>query len=93
MQIQISIHLLYDLLCDGLLIIWTQRIIDEDKIISAVIFNVEKREIDHYGLFLWSSDLPLTSGRDGVTCGVPWRCKFFCIFFFSFQKVETVHWE
>lgn len=42
----------FDLLGDGLRIVWAQRIIDGDKVIGAVIFNVEKGEGDEYGVVL-----------------------------------------
>lgn len=82
-----------DLLCDCLFVIWTQRIIDEDKILRAVVLNVEKRETDQNAVVFGSSDLPLTTRLGGVTYGVPWRRKFFQFVFFSFQTVETVHWK
>ena len=41
-----------DLLCDGLRIIRTQRIIDGDKVICAVVLDVEERELDRYGVAL-----------------------------------------
>lgn len=42
----------FDLLCDGLRIIWTQRIIDGDKVIRAVVLDVEKGEREKYGIVL-----------------------------------------
>lgn len=41
-----------DLLCYGLRIIRTQRVIDGDKVIRAVILYVEERETDRYGFVL-----------------------------------------
>lgn len=41
-----------DLLCDGLRIIWTQRVIDGDKVIRAVILDVEERKTDRNGVVL-----------------------------------------
>lgn len=60
----------FDLLSDGLRIIWAQRIIDGDKVIGAVIFNMEKGEGDKYGVVLRSSDLPLAPRPGRVGYGV-----------------------
>lgn len=59
------------LLCDGLRIVWAQRIIDGHKVIGTVVLDVEEREGDKYGVFLRSSDLPLTARLGGIFNGVP----------------------
>lgn len=40
------------LLCDGLRIVWAQRIIDGHKVIGTVVLDVEEREADKYDIFL-----------------------------------------
>lgn len=81
-----------DLLCDGLRFIWTQRVVDEDKVIRTVILDVEKRESDKNDAVLRSTDLPLTPRLGGVAFGVPWWHKFLFLFC-SLQTVETLLWE
>lgn len=39
----------FNSLCDALGVVWTQRIVDRDKVVGAVVLHVEKRESDKYG--------------------------------------------
>lgn len=61
------------LLCDGLRVVWAQRIVDGHEVIGAVILDVKEWESHEYGVFFRSSDLPLTARSGGVFLGVPGR--------------------
>lgn len=61
------------LLCDGLRLVWAQRIVDGHKVIGAVILDVKEWESNKYGVFFRSSDLPLTARSGGVFLGVHGR--------------------
>lgn len=89
---QIPVVPLFNLLGDGLRIIWTQGIIDGDKVIRAVVLNVEKGELDKYDIVLWRSDLPLTPRLGWVADGVPGWWKGL-LRLFSLQTIETLIWE
>lgn len=42
----------FNSLCDGLGVVRTQRIVDGDEVVGAVVLHVEKRESDKYGFVL-----------------------------------------
>lgn len=88
---QIPVVSLFNLLGDGLRIIWAQGIIDRDKVIRAVVLNVEKGELDKYDIVLWRSDLPLTPSLGWVADGVPGWWKSL-LRLFSLQTIETLIW-
>lgn len=81
-----------DSLCDGLRVVWTQGVVDGDKVVGAVILHVEEGELDRYGFVDRGSDLPLAARPGGVEHRVPGRREL-PLLLLGLQAEEAVSWE
>lgn len=81
-----------DSLCDGLRVVWTQGVVDGDKVVGAVVLHVEEGELDRYGFVDRGSDLPLAARPGGVERWVPGRREPPRLLL-GLQAEEAVSWE